>query len=330
MPASRYRVAVTGDQASPDGTTLFGDIGLRRLADAGIDWSVIPVPDSVLTPGQLAGYDALLMMGDRGITADSLIGTTMRHIARFGAGYDAIDIDACAAAGVLVTNTPDAVRVPMAHAALAQILALAHVLVPKNQLVRAGRWDQRTRWQGRGLQNALVGVVGLGNVGTEIVRLLRALDVEVAGYNRSDRSDLGIPLMPLGELAAISDYLVVTVSANPGTRGLISADVIGAMRPDAYLINLSRGSVVDEPALIDALREQRLRGAALDVFAHEPLEPENPLLAMDNVVLTPHSLCWTDGFAQAVADSAIGAIIDVAEGRTPRHAVNGEACKVCP
>jgi D-3-phosphoglycerate dehydrogenase len=327
---SRYRIAVTGDQASADGTTLFGDIGLRRLTAAGLEWSVIPVPEPVLAPAQLAGFDALLLMGGRRVTAASLAGTTLRHIARFGAGYDAVDVDACTAAGVVLTNTPDAVRVPMAHAALAQIFALAHALVPKTRLVQDGRWDERTRWQGRGLQDALVGVVGLGNVGTEVARLLGALGIRVAGYNRSDRPGLGIPRHPLAELAAMSDYLVVTVSGNPGTNGLISAEVLGRMRPSAYLINLSRGSVVDEPALIDALRRGRLRGAALDVFAHEPLEAGSPLPAMDNVVLTPHSLCWTDGFAQAVADSAITSLVDVAEGRTPRHTVNPEACKVSP
>jgi hypothetical protein len=92
---SGYRVAVTGDQAFPDGSTIFGDIGLGRLSDAGLNWTVVPVPDPVLTPRQLSGFDALLMMGDRRITAASLNGTSLRHIARFGAGYDAIDVGAC-------------------------------------------------------------------------------------------------------------------------------------------------------------------------------------------------------------------------------------------
>jgi phosphoglycerate dehydrogenase-like enzyme len=329
MSGSRYRVAVTGDQAFPDGTTIFGDIGLERLSAAGLDWSVLPVPGPVLTPAQLDGFDALLMMGGRGITPASLAGTSpagtsLRHIARFGAGYDAVDVDSCTRAGVLLTNTPDAVRVPMAHAALAQLLALAHALVPKDRLVRDGRWDERIRWPGRGLQDATVGVAGLGNVGGEIVRLLSALGVRTLAYNRTPRPGT----VPLDELAAASDYLIVTVSANPGTFRLIGADMLARMRPGSFLINLSRGSVVDEAALISALREGRLRGAALDVFEREPLPPDSPLLTMDNVVLTPHSLCWTDGFAHAVADSAITAILDVAAGRTPRHAVNPEACKV--
>lgn len=321
-----YRVAVTGDQAFPDGSTIFGDIGLGRLTAAGLDWQVVPVPNPVLTPAQLAGFDALLMMGDRKITAASLMGTSLRHVARFGAGYDAIDIAACAAAGVVVTNTPDAVRVPMAHAAVTLILALAHNLVVKDRLVRTGRWAERISWQGRGLTDARVGIVGLGGIGTEIARLLRTLGTDVAAYNRSDRREqaaaLGVTLLPLSELAAASDYLVVAVSANPGTAHLIGPGVLARMKHGAYLVNLARGSVVDEAALALALADGRLRGAALDVFEHEPLERTSPLLEMDQVILTPHSLCWTDAFASAVADSAIEAIIDVAQGRSPRHSVS--------
>lgn len=323
---SAYRVAVTGDQAFPDGSTIFGDIGLGRLTAAGLRWQVVPVPEPVLSHAQLAGFDAVLMMGDRKITAASLAGTSLRHIARFGAGYDSIDVAACAAAGVLVTNTPDAVRVPMAHAALTFVFALAHNLVAKDRLVRNGRWAERASWQGRGLTGACVGIVGLGGIGTEIARLLHVLGMDVAAYNRSDRREqaaaLGITLLPLAELAAVSDYLIVAVSANPGTTHLIGSDVLARMKPGAYLVNLARGSVVDEEALARALASGRLRGAALDVFEHEPLQRTSPLLDMEQVVLTPHSLCWTDAFARAVADSAIGAIIDVAQGRVPRHPVS--------
>jgi phosphoglycerate dehydrogenase-like enzyme len=323
-----YRVAVTGDQARPDGSTIFGDIGLDRLTARGIDWEVVPVPDQVLTATTLDGFDAVLMMGGRGIDAASLADTGIRHIARFGAGYDAIDVEACTAAGVVVTNAPDAVRVPMAHAALTMVLALAHNLVPKDRLVRSGRWDERTAWQGRGLDGRTVGVVGLGGVGAEIARTMRALGVDVVAYNRTPRPELartlGIRQLPLDEVAAASDYLVVAVSGNPGTAGLVDKRILDSLREDSFLVNVSRGSVVDEAALIDALRLGRIRGAALDVFQIEPIESGNPLLEMENVLLSPHSLCWTDGFAQAVADSVVTALIDVAEGRSPRHPVNPE------
>ena len=328
LRAEGYRVAVTGDQARPDGTTIFGDIGLARLSAIGIDWEVIDVPDPVMTSAQLRNFDAVLVMGGRAIDPSSLAGTRIRHVARFGAGFDSIDTAACTSAGAVLTNAPDAVRRPMAHSALALVLALAHNLVIKDRLVREGRWSERTNWQGRGLAGATVGVVGLGGIGTETARIFRALGVDVVAYNRAPKTELaqelGIRQLPLHEVASLSDFLVIAVAGNPGTAGLVDRSVIAAMHPDAYLVNLARGVVVDEAALIEALRDGSIRGAALDVFQQEPIEMDNPLLQMENVVLSPHSLCWTDGFAAAVADSAISAIIDVAEGRKPQHPVNPE------
>ncbi len=147
-----YRVAVTGDQAEQDGSTIFGDIGLDRLDAAGFEWTVIPVQGDVLTPAELEGYDALLMMGGKGIDSSSFDdASSLRHIARFGAGYDAIDVEACSKAGVILTNAPEAVRVPMAQAALTMVMALAHNLLVKDRLVRSDRWFDRVDWQGRGI-----------------------------------------------------------------------------------------------------------------------------------------------------------------------------------
>ena len=324
-----YRIAVTGDQAQPDGTTIFGDIGLARLDDAGFEWTVIPVDGPVLTPADLLGYDALLMMGGKGIDRSSFDETTtLRHIARFGAGYDAIDVDACTSAGIILSNASEAVRTPMALAALTLVMALAHNLLPKDHLVRSGEWFERTQWQGVGLSSRTVGIVGIGSIGAETARMFKAIGVHVIAYNRSDKSELadsiGVTLLPLREVAEASDFLVVTVAGGSGTAGLISSDVISAMKPGAYLVNVSRGSVVDEVALIDALESGRLAGAGLDVFEKEPVEPTSPLIGMENVILTPHSLSWTDEFAAAVADSVITALLDVGDGRAPQHIVNPE------
>jgi phosphoglycerate dehydrogenase-like enzyme len=319
-------VAITGDQARPDGSTVFGDIGLERLDERGIEWAVIPVPGPALTAEQLQGFDALLMMGGKSIESAALPATSLRHVARFGAGFDALDVDACTASGVMLTNTPDAVRVPMAHTALALVFALAHNLVIKDRLVRTKRWEERPAWQGRGLDGATVGIVGLGGIGAETASLLCALGLNVVAYNRTPRPELvealGIRQLSLQETAATSDFLIVTVAGNPGTSDLIDADILALMPRGSFLVNVARGSVVDEAALVEALRRGHLRGAGLDVFRHEPLEADSPLIGMDEVVLSPHSLSWTDAFARGVADSAIAAIIDVAEGRRPQHLVN--------
>lgn len=325
-----YRLAITGDQVAPDGMSLFGDLELDRLVARGIDWSVIPVESATLSSDALAGFDALLMMGGAGLDATSLVRTRLRHVARFGAGYDAIDVAACTKAGVLLTNAPEAVRVPMAHAALGMLFALGHNLVVKDRLVREGRWDERAAWHGRGLQGATVGVVGLGGVGAEISRLLGALGIDVIGYNRTPRPRLGIAQLPLEDVAARSDYLVVAVSASPGTARLVDDALLGRMRPGSFLVNVSRGSVVDEDAVARRLASGHLRGAALDVFREEPLPATSPLVGSERTVLAPHSLGWTEGFASAVADDAIGAIIDVAEGRLPAHCVNPEAWRRTP
>jgi D-3-phosphoglycerate dehydrogenase len=322
-----YRIAVTGDQAQPDGSTIFGDIGLGRLTEAGFEWRVIPADGDVLTASQLTGYDALLMMGGKGIDSSSFdASTTVRHIARFGAGYDAIDVDACSRAGVLLTNAPEAVRRPMASAAVTMVLALAHNLVAKDRLVRDNRWFDRSAWQGRGIGSRTVGIVGFGSIGVETARLFRALDVTVIAYNRSDRSaiaeTMGVTMLSLDDVVAHSDFLVLLIAANAGTNGFISATHIASMKPDAYLVNLARGSIIDEPALVEALEQGRIAGAGLDVFQGEPLDIHSPLIAMENVILTPHSLSWTDEFASAVADSAISALLDFGEGRIPQHAVN--------
>jgi phosphoglycerate dehydrogenase-like enzyme len=321
-----YRVAITRGYAEPDGSTIFGDIGLHRLTDAGIEWRVLPEQVDEVRPDQLADTDALFVLGHERVTAASLPRDgRLRHVARFGAGFDAVDVAACADRGVVVTTTPDAVRRPVADSAVALLFALAHNLLPKDRLVREGRWDLRARWQGPGLGSATVGVVGFGGIGQEVAARLRALDLSVVAYNRSDRSrearELGVRTGPLPAVLAEADHVIVTVAANAGTRHLIGAAELDAMRPSATLINLARGSVVDEQALAERLADGRLRGAGLDVFETEPLPTSSPLVELDNVVLAPHSLCWTDDFAAAVSASAMQAIIDVSRGRPPAHPV---------
>jgi len=327
--AGPYRLAVTGDQVRPDGASIFGDIGLDRLAEHNIEWEVVPVGDRSLKPGSLVGFDALLMMGGAALTRDDLIGTRLRHVARFGAGYDAIDVPACTDAGVVVTNTPGALRVPMAHAALTMLFALAHNLVPKDRLVRSGRWDDRTDWHGRGLEGVSVGVVGLGSVGTETSRLVRALGIDVVAYNRTPRPDvaeeLGVTQLPLEVVAERSDYLIVTVAGGTGTTNLIDGALLDRMRPGSFLINVSRGSVIDEEAVAMRLASRQLRGAALDVFCEEPLPTAHAFATSERTIVAPHSLGWTEAFAANVASDCLQAIVDVAAGREPVNWVNQDA-----
>ncbi len=326
----RYHVSITRSLAQPDGTTIFGDLGVDRLETAGISWEVQEQAVDELSAEQLSGADAIIVMGPERVTRESLPRDgRLRHLARYGVGYDAIDVDACSDAGIVVTNTPDSVRVPMAHAALALLFASAHNLVVKDRLVREGRWHDRVRWHGPGLPGRRVGIVGFGGIGSETARLVGLLGIETVVWNRSDRAEAiaasGARQVPLDELLTTSDFVIVAVAGAPGTRRLIGERELGLMKPTARLINISRGSVVDEAALVRALEESRLGGAALDVFEQEPVAPDSPLLQREDVIVAPHALGWTESFARAGSRSVIDAVLAVARGERPEHVVNPDA-----
>ena len=325
--SGRYSVALTADAARADGSTLHGDIGLERLTDAGIRWSVLPEYVDPIPLGHLDGVDAVLSLGHirfDAATVDHL--PRLRHIARFGAGYDTIDLEACTRAGVVVTNTPEAIRRPLAVAGLTMLLALSHHLLAKDRLVRASSWSERENHRGAALTGQTVGIVGFGSVGAELARLLAPLGVRVIGNNRSgthpDAEQLGVDLVGLDELLERSDYVVVCAALTPATVRLLDARRLALMKPTAFLVNIGRGPLIDTDALRDALRQRRIAGAGLDVFDPEPLEPNDELLGFDNVLLAPHSLCWTADFTRDVSASALGAIIDVASGRRPAQVLN--------
>ncbi|GAA3569252.1 NAD(P)-dependent oxidoreductase [Amycolatopsis ultiminotia] len=322
-----YRVVLTRGYAEPDGSTVFGDIGLSRLTEAGLSWRVLDDAVEELQQRQLEDADAVLVLGHERVSAASIPSSgRLRHVARFGAGFDAVDVDACTRRGVVVTTTPDAVRGPVADSVIALLYALSHNLVMKDRLVREGRWGERGAWQGPGLTGATVGIVGLGGIGMETARRVRALGLRVLGYNRSDRrqaaAEIGVEAVALADLLRRSDYVVVTVAGNAGTRHLLGDAELALLRPSARLINVARGSVVDEEALVRRLRDGRIAGAGLDVFAEEPLNPGSALTTVDSVVLAPHSLCWTDQFSAAVSASALDALIAVSRGQRPRTALN--------
>ncbi|GAB3523943.1 2-hydroxyacid dehydrogenase [Arthrobacter monumenti] len=330
---SPYRVAITGENANPDGSTIYGDIGLERLEQAGLSWEVLPKSgSSTVSAAELEGFNALFALGHYKVGADSIRGLKdFRHVARFGAGYDAVDIPACTEAGVVVTNAPEAVRKPMAQATIALLFALAHNLVIKDKLVRTGRWNEKQHWRGAGLDGATIGLVGLGGIGESIARDLKGLGLKTVAYNRSPKpglaAELGVDQKPLADVLAESDFVIVTVAANSQTRHLIGEEEFALMKPGAFLINVARGSIVDEQALIRHLQDGHLGGAALDVFETEPLPETSPLIGMENVVLAPHGLCWTKSFTDAVSTSAIKDIIAVSRGERPIYPVNPEVLK---
>jgi D-3-phosphoglycerate dehydrogenase len=325
-----FRVGVTRDFLRPDGTLAFGDIGLDLFDTAGdIAWEFLPEDLPELNPDQVRGFDGLLVLAPR-ITTRTLEGADrLTVLARFGGGYDSVDVAACTRHGVLVTITPDGVRRPVATAILTLLLALSHRLLQKDRLTRAGRWAERLDYMGTGLTGRTLGLLGLGNVGREVVGLARPFGLHIMArdpYVRSgDAEDLGVELVDLETLLRTADFVAVCCGLTPETRQLLDSGRLALLKPTAYLINVARGPIVDQEALIEALRERRFAGAGLDVFEEEPIRPDNPLLQLENVILSPHCLCWTDECFRGIGRSACLSILEVAAGRVPLNMVNPEA-----
>lgn len=328
----RFVVALSRDFMDEHGGIGWGDIGLDALEAApGVEWRFLEEHTEVIAPEQLAGVDALLLLLPR-VSAATLRGADrLKIVARFGVGYDNVDIAACTENGVLVTITPDGVRRPMAVAALTLTLAVTHRLVIKDRLTRYGAWHQKMRHMGMGLTGRTLATVGLGNIAREFVTLAAPLGMR---HVASDpyvepgvAAELGVELLPLEDLMEQADVVVVTCALTPETHHLIDGPLLARMKPTAHLVNIARGPVVDQAALTEVLRSGAIAGAALDVFESEPIAPDDPLLDLDNTIVTPHAVGWTDEVAMGNGSSACRAILDIAEGRMPEYPVNPEAAE---
>jgi D-3-phosphoglycerate dehydrogenase len=249
---------------------------------------------------------------------------TLRVIARTGVGLDSIDLEAATRSGVVVTRTVGALEETVADHALALMLAAVRRVVENDALVRRGGWDRAGALTPWGLHGTCAGIVGLGRIGSAVARRLRGFGCVVLGADPYVESLPGVELVTLDELFRRAQIVSLHVPLTAETRGLVDADRFGAMRPDAVLVNTSRGDVVDEAALIDALSTGRLRAAALDVFAEEPPTTER-LLELPNLVLSPHIAGLTEESLRELMLQAATSALDVLAGRSNPRIVNPEA-----
>ena len=321
------RVGITRDVFDPTGRTIYDPAALSLLDSPLIEWEYLKSAEKVFSPETVARYDALCVMLGR-VTAATYAGGDhrLRLIARFGVGYDTIDVPACTASGVMIAIAPDGVRRPVATNVITFILALAQKLMIKDRITRAGRWEERVAHLGMGLTGRTLGAIGLGNIGAEVFRLaapfeMRHMACDPFADKRLARS-LGVALVDLDTVLREADFVCVMCPLNDQTRGLIGRRELALMKPTAYLVNTARGPIIDERALHDALAAKRIAGAGLDVFEVEPTPVDNPLLRLDNVIVTPHALCFTDECLTGLARSAFAAARAFAEGRVPDHVVN--------
>jgi phosphoglycerate dehydrogenase-like enzyme len=327
-----FRVGLSADFRAEDGGVSWGDIGLAELERADVSWEFLPADDGELSAEHIEGYDAVLFAAPA-VTEQTVSGPNPpRLLARFGVGLDTVDVAACTRAGVAVTITPDGARHAVATAALTLTLAVQQRLLAKTNLVRTGRWQDRIKYMGRGLTGRTVGTLGLGGAAQELFALLRPFatyNVATDPFRTEDEARAaGVELVDLETLAARSDVLVVLAPLTPSTQRCIDATVLGLMQPHSVLVNVSRGPLVDTDALVAALKSGQLAGAGLDVMDPEPLPLGHPLLNLENVVLTPHALAWTDEMALGNGRSAIQAILDVRDGRRPKYLVNEAVLEV--
>ncbi|AWN44443.1 2-hydroxyacid dehydrogenase [Methylobacterium durans] len=208
-------------------------------------------------------------------------------VASFGVGYDTIDVGAARSRGIVVTNTPDVLSDEVADLALGLLLATLRQIPQADRYLRAGRWPEKSFPLTATLRNRTVGILGLGRIGRAIARRLEGFGVDIAYHGRSPQDVPYAYHASLPDLARASDVLMIVAPGGPETRGIVNAAVLEALGPQGIVVNVARGSLVDEAALIAALRSGTILGAGLDVFAGEPHVPD-ALTAMDHVVLLPH------------------------------------------
>jgi phosphoglycerate dehydrogenase-like enzyme len=288
-----------------------------------------PQPGKIATRVALNQFDAILSLALK-ITAESLRGVDrLVLVARWGVGYDMIDVPALTDAGIALTINPNAVRRPVAEAILTLIFALSKDLPELDRAVRHGRWRGNLRRLGVGVVGKVLGSVGCGNIARELFRIAASL-----GFGRFIAYDpyvaaetarsVGVDLVSLEDVFRQSDYVTINTLLNESTRGMIGEQQFRMMKPSAYFINTARGPIVDQRALTVALRENRIAGAGIDVFEKEPIDPDDPLLALDNVILSPHALAWTEEIARDNTIESCDHILSVSRGEVPEGLVNRE------
>ncbi len=326
----QFRVALTADFYDANGNTKYRDIGLDRLqSHSGIEVSRLAEHRAEIGADQLADANGVIVLSPR-VTARSLsTAENLLAIGRFGVGYDSVDVAACTAADVVLFITSGAVDHSVAEATVGWMLALTHHVRVKDTLVREGRWDDRSRFMGSELRDRTLGLIGFGGIGRAVLKMLSGFGMNTPlvfdpFVSAAVIAEAGAKTVSLEELLDESDFVSLHCPLNDQTRNLIGARELSLMKPTAYLLNTARGGIVEEEALFAALSQRHIAGAALDCFIDEPLTSPPRWGQLDNVLLAPHSIAWTDELFRDIGRSACQGMIDLVEGRRPRGVINPE------
>jgi D-3-phosphoglycerate dehydrogenase len=271
-------------------------------------------------------YDALVVRSETKVTAEVIeAGSKLQVIGRAGVGVDNIDLQAATRRGILVVNAPMGNTISAAEHAIGLMLALARHIPVASASLKEGRWE-RKRFLGVEVRGKTMGVVGLGQVGSEVARRARGLEMRVLAYDpfvSEERAHvLGVELVPFEELLKRADFISLHTTLTPDTRHLIGEEQLKLVKPSVRIINTARGPLIDEEALARACEEGRVAGAAIDVFSKEPPDADNVLLKSDRILVTPHLGASTTEAQERVAVDVAEQIIAVLGGEPPRYAVN--------
>ena len=325
---SKFRIGISSDFLKADGSPSMPEFDRSPMErDPGVELEFVSAVDGEFTPEALEDLDALILLVPRIGGASFHSNGRLALVARFGVGYDSVDTQACTGAGVALTITPEGVRRPVAAAIMTMMLALSGKLLIKDRLTREGRWAEKTDHNGVGLVGKTLGSIGIGNIGADLFRLARPWDMNFIAHDpyveAAAAEQLGVRLVDdIETLFRDADILCVNCPLSDATHHLVNAERLALMKPTAYLINTARGPIVDQAALTAALTEKRIAGAGIDVFESEPPDPDDPLLKLENVVVTPHALCWTDQCFAGIGAAAVASVFDVMHGREPSELVN--------
>ncbi|HPW70137.1 MAG: hydroxyacid dehydrogenase [Bacteriovoracaceae bacterium] len=322
------------DQNVPTAPVVFADrVYLSEKAGAelsrmgGYAWA--DAGDAFDLAGKIGGSPDVKVIVTEYVPVDETVlnrAPALKAVIAYGAGYDHIDVQALKRRGVLTCNCPGENSQAVAELTFGLMLCLLRRIHRADQWVRSGEWYREglvlPRWaSGRELWRKTLGVIGLGNIGVRVVRIAGGFDMKIIGYDPAKNDEqlirLGVEPAALPDLLSRSDIVTLHVPLTPDTEGMIDAAALKSVKPGLILVNTSRGRVIDESAMIEALQSGRIGAAALDVFASEPLSPSNPLADMENVLLSPHLGALTREAGDRLCDSIVRQVRDILKGRPP-------------
>lgn len=306
--------------------------GVKMLLNAGFEVVHASSPEPTIVAREISDCDGVIVR-TAPFTAEIIRNAPkLRVIARHGVGVDNIDVEEASKHGIYVVNTPNANALSVAEATVAFILALAKQLKQMDAATRRGDFKVRDSFSTMDVDGKTLGIIGLGRIGSLVAKKCRAaFSMRVLAYDPYidviKASELGVELTTLDQLLKESDFVTIHVPLTPETKGMIGEAQLKLMKPTAYIINMARGPIWDELAVVKALNEGWIAGAATDVFVEEPPKSDHPFLKCEKILLTPHNSALTKECVIRMAEGAAQGVIEVLSGKRPSFPVNLDLLK---